>query len=557
MNKRLFGLVLSVVAVLIVLGIHSAAPTPIARAQGLEGSTSVAAWDTDGNKGSTKSFIGTTNSKSLVLKTNNAERVRILPDGKIGIGTNAPSQTLQVNGMTLMGENGGVYGSTARDNTGLYPTIAFNSSAAPNYAAGADGYGGVWQFQNTDGKLTYYTGPNVTAGTARVNTPRVTINANGFVGIGTTNPDKTLVVKGSFMVYDSQGVALVTRSDRTVAVGELAQSTTNHLCYYQQYVISSCSSAAEYVPTIDAGKGFPQTADLVSIAPDVKNPYGDAHGPFVVQKTAKPCDPNLLGYIVKPESGADGVYKNEHYLPLAIYGYFPAQVTMENGAIKRGDPITSSSKGGYGMKATDACKIIGYALEDANADGTIQVFANFGDNAAAQVNKLQQENNALKQLLLQFETRLAVLEDATPNNGVAAQSNTAAQAAMRVTDPLSVVKGYYAATGTKDIETALTFLADDIAWHKTETADGFSETVKGVQAVENALESSEVFSFSVEDFRVDGDQVTYAMTEWIDPRRVGMNYPQPRRSRLTAVVADGKIVSLAETLYADLALRTQ
>jgi len=150
------------------------------------------------------------------------------------------------------------------------------------------------------------------------------------------------------------------------------------------------------VPTVENGAGFPETADLVSIAPTRANPYGDQHAPFVVQKSATACDDQLLGYIVKPESGADGQKKNEHYLPLAIYGYFPAKVTTENGAIKRGDPITSSSRPGYGMKATGACKIIGYALEDADREGKIQVFANSREYAAPQVKALQAQVEELR-----------------------------------------------------------------------------------------------------------------------------------------------------------------
>ena len=182
--------------------------------------------------------------------------------------------------------------------------------------------------------------------------------------------------------HKSDGGALFrVEQDGSVVFRTLFGSSTTHVCYDAGF-LAACSSAAEYVPTLDDGAGFPEAADLVSIAPAIKNPYGDTHAPFAVQKSTTACDTNLLGFIVKPESGADGKKLNDHYLPLAIYGYFPAKVTLESGPIKRGDPLTSSSKPGYAMKATQACKIIGYALEDADQEGTIQVFANHGEVAA-------------------------------------------------------------------------------------------------------------------------------------------------------------------------------
>jgi hypothetical protein len=392
MNKKsCLGLVLSamVFAVTMLLSAGSL-PAQVARAQDPEGS--VFPWDADGNKATNKSFIGTSNSKPLVFKTGNTEKMRILPDGRIGIGTNNPSSKVEIaaqDGLSI---------------TGYQPFLTLRDTNAGGARA---------VMASGNGDFAFY--PNSHIG----GTPPVVIkNSSGNVGMGLADPSHTLEIRGDFQVLNPDSLySLYAASDRTVSVGALAASTTKHLCYFGYYTLSTCSSAAEYVPSIDGGKGFPETADLVSIAPDLKNPYGDAHGPFAVQKSPKACDPDLLGYIVKPESGADGVYLNEHYLPLAIYGYFPAKVTMENGPIKRGDPITSSSKAGYGMKATDACKVIGYALEDANVEGAIQVFANFGDNSAAQVQALaqkaaglEQENQSLKQELKAFEARLAALE---------------------------------------------------------------------------------------------------------------------------------------------------
>lgn len=265
-------------------------------------------------------------------------------------------------------------------------------------------------------------------------TNAMNIDTSGKISIGSAFASSQLYVKNSingidpFRVDASNGTTSfgVTASG-FVAVRLLGPSGGGQVCLFSG-VLAQCASAAEYVPSIDAGFGFPETADLVSIAPEVVNPYEDEHGPFVVTKTTKACDNNLLGYIVNPEKGASGVKLNDHYLPLAIYGYFPAKVTMENGAIHRGDPLTSSSKAGYAMKATGACKIIGYALEDANSEGMIQVFANHGDSSASavaslsgKVDALTQENDALKQdnatlkaELAAIDARLSALENAAP-----------------------------------------------------------------------------------------------------------------------------------------------
>lgn len=359
--------------------------------------------------------------------------------GFVGIGTTTPAHHLSIKGGPAWTTNS--WGGA----------VELSNVSAIGWQANTGGQRfGIGQ---TNGGLYFFrtaSDPGTTTSPANYD---MRISDAGRVSIGTAssygNATLTVQTKDStpsnaiFSVNTANGAAALTVwGNGLVEIYNRGGTSTAHTCWVGVH-LADCSSAAEYVPTIDSGFGFPETADLVSIAVDAKNPYGDDHGPFVVEKSTAACDANLLGYIVKPESGADGEKLNEHYLPLAIYGYFPAKVTMENGTVRRGDPLTSSSKPGYAMKATGACKVIGYALEDATAEGEIQVFANTGESTAIEVSKLRgevdslhsdnaalrldnaalkQANQALQAQLTALDARLSALEQ-----GSVASRNTVAQ----------------------------------------------------------------------------------------------------------------------------------
>src|SRR5262249_32350494 len=143
----------------------------------------------------------------------------------------------------------------------------------------------------------------------------MTIDTSGRVGIGTTSPNSltTLTVRRSTANTGNYAIVALNSNNDTlfevndfgeVYVGNLTPNLphTSHLCVDILGFLAHCSSGGEYVPPIDNGAGFPETADLVSLAPNIPNSYGDTHAPFAVEKAATPCDPNLLGFIVNPKS---------------------------------------------------------------------------------------------------------------------------------------------------------------------------------------------------------------------------------------------------------------
>ncbi|GIV28635.1 MAG: hypothetical protein KatS3mg027_2449 [Bacteroidia bacterium] len=62
-------------------------------------------WRTNGNTPQSTDFLGTSNASPLIIKTNNTERIRIAPNGFVGIGNSNPQYVLDVSGRTKLRYN--------------------------------------------------------------------------------------------------------------------------------------------------------------------------------------------------------------------------------------------------------------------------------------------------------------------------------------------------------------------------------------------------------------------------------------------------------------------
>mgnify|MGYP000215091882 CR=1 FL=1 len=100
-------------------------------------------------------------------------------------------------------------------------------------------------------------------------------------------------------------------------------------------------------PTIEPG-------DLVAL---------DPLNPEKIVKSTEPYQETLIGAISTQPGVVLG--KDDQVGPkVGLAGRIPVKVSTINGPIYKGDPITSSSIPGVGMKATQTGMIIGRAMED-------------------------------------------------------------------------------------------------------------------------------------------------------------------------------------------------
>jgi len=142
------------------------------------------------------------------------------------------------------------------------------------------------------------------------------------------------------------------------------------------YINGSPADLAEFMDVLKTDQA--EEGEIVSLVGNNK-----------LGKTNKKYDRKLIGVISGDRTSTlhigdkKPLYDDTESLPIALVGRVFVKVNDEGGNIQVGDPITSSSVPGIGMKADKTVKIIGYAMESENFEkgednSEVMVFINVG-----------------------------------------------------------------------------------------------------------------------------------------------------------------------------------
>jgi cytoskeletal protein CcmA (bactofilin family) len=158
-------------------------------------------WNLTGNAGTSSSnFIGTTDDRPLIFKTNNTEHVRILPDGNIGIGTETPAEKLHIKDGSLIISN-----TVINNPNPIYNLLTFRIDDERTGRPVA-----AWRLDNLFANefglhLSHAMYPFLEPGNSSL-----FLCINGFIGMGNKNPRSKLDVTGGIYADDATIAGTVT-----------------------------------------------------------------------------------------------------------------------------------------------------------------------------------------------------------------------------------------------------------------------------------------------------------------------------------------------------------
>jgi hypothetical protein len=255
---------------------------------------------------------------------------------------------------------------------------------------GADG-GGVTCFN-------HQAGPNIVADLYHNDSKQVDDNNTDWSGTGYDNIQSLdfsgrnlAIASGSHTWYETQDVKL----------GQGLDYVASQLFNIRAMILNLGTTTLAGSPGLEVGQtGGADLAERYTSVDDLSAGELvslDPNNVGGVLRAKSPYQKDILGIVATSPGlilGPDG----EKTYPIALVGRVPVKVTTENGDIKAGDRLASSSTPGYALKATNAGRVVGTVLEDLSQDkmsdcpqsadsatkcGTVTVFVNLTDYTGA------------------------------------------------------------------------------------------------------------------------------------------------------------------------------
>ncbi|MDP3762712.1 MAG: DUF5011 domain-containing protein [bacterium] len=290
-------------------------------------------------------MIGTTAANANNLQFNAGTDVLVLTTaGNVGIGTTSPAVKFHVGGVGADTASARFVGGTSNV---VNVDVGFRS--AQGYIGTQSNHSFEIMTNNTEGRFVIAAG-------------------------GTIDAYLDDEVSNVAMCYS--GAELSADAARTIG-----DCTAGGADYAELYPVEA---GIDYGEIVSLGTNL---VDTYATAKDGKVSTTTIEGRIAeLERSSKSYQSNVLGITSFNYSDFTSAGRNlpegVNSLPVALSGRVPVKVSLEGGAIKIGDRITSSSVAGVGMKATTSGMTVGIALEPfsdaATTTGKILVFVNLG-----------------------------------------------------------------------------------------------------------------------------------------------------------------------------------